>query len=129
MAIRADFLSLRSIVPGSTLPSKSHPSQLRKESVLIPFYRFAKLRSFPPHKAKNYCELVPLKMEDPTPLLTYLLRREIVQTLIKVYKWMKGLNKCDLKKVMPLGEQGRTCSNGFKLMKIRFNKDIGKILV
>ena len=46
--------------------------------------------------------------------------------LIKVYKWMKGYNKGDINKVLIVREQDRTRSNGFKLDKFRFNKDIGK---
>ncbi len=46
--------------------------------------------------------------------------------MIEVYKWMKGFNKVDINKVLPVGEQGRARGNGFKLRKIRFNRDIGK---
>ncbi len=46
--------------------------------------------------------------------------------MIEVYKWMKGYKKGDVNKVLIVREQGRTRSNGFKLDKFRFNKDIGK---
>ncbi len=46
--------------------------------------------------------------------------------LIEVYRWMKGYNKGDINKVLIVKEQGRTRSNGFKLDKFRFSKDIGK---
>ncbi len=46
--------------------------------------------------------------------------------MIEVYKWMKGYNKVDINKVLIVKEQGRTRSNGFKLDKFRFNKDVGK---
>ncbi len=39
---------------------------------------------------------------------------------------MKKYNKGDINKVLTVREQGRTCSNGFKIHKFRFNKDIGK---
>ncbi len=39
---------------------------------------------------------------------------------------MKGYNKGDINKVLIMREQGRTRSNGFKIDKFRFNKDIGK---
>ncbi len=39
---------------------------------------------------------------------------------------MKGLNKGDIYKVLLVRKQGRTRSNGFKLDKVRFNRDIGK---
>ncbi len=39
---------------------------------------------------------------------------------------MKGYNKGDVNKVLLVREQGRMCSNGFKLDKFRFSKDIGK---
>ncbi len=39
---------------------------------------------------------------------------------------MKGYNKGYINKVLILREQGRTRNNGFKIDKIRFNKDIGK---
>ncbi len=37
-----------------------------------------------------------------------------------------GYNKGDIDKVLVVRELGRTCSNGFKLDKLRFSKDIGK---
>ena len=53
-------------------------------------------------------------------------RRRVRGDMIEVYKWMKGYNKGDINKVLMVREQGRTRSNGFKLDKFRFNKDIGK---
>ncbi len=50
-------------------------------------------------------------------------RRRARGDMIEVYKWMKGFNKVDINKVLPVGEQGRTRGNGFQLRKIRFNKD------
>ncbi len=52
--------------------------------------------------------------------------RRVRGDLIEVYKWMKGYNKGDVNMVLIVKEQGRTRSNGFKLDKFRFNKDIGK---
>ena len=42
---------------------------------------------------------------------------------------MKGYNKGDVTKVLIVREQGRTRSNGFKVDKFRFSKDIEKKLV
>ncbi len=53
-------------------------------------------------------------------------RRRLRGDLIEVYKWMKGYNKGDINKVLIVRERGRTRSNGSKLDKFRFNKDIGK---
>lgn len=39
---------------------------------------------------------------------------------------MKGFNKGDIYKVLLVRELGRIWSNGFKLDKFRFNRDIGK---
>ncbi len=46
--------------------------------------------------------------------------------MIEVYKWMRGINNGDVIKVLHMSEPGRTHSNGFKLDKFRFIKDIGK---
>lgn len=46
--------------------------------------------------------------------------------LIEAYKWMKGINKCDINKLFMTREPGRTCSNGLQWDKLRFSKDIGK---
>ncbi len=46
--------------------------------------------------------------------------------MIEVYKWMRGFNTGDIDKVLMVSGPGRTRSNGFKLEKFRFNKDIGK---
>ena len=53
-------------------------------------------------------------------------RRMVKVDLIEVYKWMKGYNKGDINKVLIVREQNRTRSNGFKLDKFRFNREIGK---
>ncbi len=45
--------------------------------------------------------------------------------MIEVYKWVRGINNGDVNKVLHVSEPGRTRSNGFKLDKFRFNKDIG----
>ncbi len=41
---------------------------------------------------------------------------------------MKGYNMCDINKVLIVREQSRTRSNGFKLDKFRFSRDIGENL-
>jgi len=46
--------------------------------------------------------------------------------LIDAFKCVKGFKKGDIGKVLTVNEQTRTRSNGFKLNKCRFNKDIGR---
>ncbi len=53
-------------------------------------------------------------------------RRRVRGDFIKVCKCMKGYNKGYINKVLIVNEQGRTRSNGFKLDKFIFSKDIGK---
>ena len=53
-------------------------------------------------------------------------RRRVRGDLIEVFKWVKGYNKGDLEKVLTFSQQGITRSNGFKLEKIRFRKEIGR---
>ena len=53
-------------------------------------------------------------------------RRRVRGELIEVFKWVKGYNKGDLGKVLILSEHDRTRSNGFKLDKYRFRKEIGR---
>ena len=53
-------------------------------------------------------------------------RRRVRGDLIEVFKWIKGFNKGEVGKVLTAFNQGRTRSNGFKLEKRRFRKEIGK---
>ena len=53
-------------------------------------------------------------------------RRRVRGDLIEVFKWIKGYNKGEVGKVLTAINQGRTRSNGFKLEKRRFRKEIGK---
>ena len=46
--------------------------------------------------------------------------------MIEVFKWVKGINKGDIDKVLIISEQDRTRSNGFKLDKFRFRREIGR---
>ena len=47
--------------------------------------------------------------------------------MIEVYKWVKGINKGSIDQVIEISsQQGRTCSNGYKLDKPRFRTDIGR---
>ena len=46
--------------------------------------------------------------------------------MIEVFKWKKEINKGDINEVLKMKEEGITRSNGFKLDKFRFKKDIGK---
>ena len=43
-----------------------------------------------------------------------------------MYKWVKGFNKVDISKVLIVSDPGRTQTNGYKLEKFRFKKEIGK---
>ena len=53
-------------------------------------------------------------------------RRRVRGDLIEVFKWMKGINKGDISRVLKVSSQDRTRSNGFKLDKFRFQKEIGR---
>lgn len=44
--------------------------------------------------------------------------------MVEVVKWMRGFNVGDIIKVLIVSEPGRTQSNGFKLEKFWFTKDI-----
>ena len=43
-----------------------------------------------------------------------------------MFKWVKGFNKGNTNKVIIVKEKVRTRTNGFKLDKYRYRKDIGK---
>ena len=45
--------------------------------------------------------------------------------LIEVFKWVKGFNKGEINKVLIVKEKVRTRTNGFKLNKFRYRKNIG----
>ena len=53
-------------------------------------------------------------------------RRRVRGDLIEVFKWIKGFNKGDINKVLLVSTSNRTISNGYKLEKFRFRKEIGK---
>ena len=53
-------------------------------------------------------------------------RRRLRGDLIEVLKWVKGFNKGDVGKVISISSRDRTRNNGFKLVKCRFNKEIGR---
>ena len=53
-------------------------------------------------------------------------RRRVTGDLIEVFKWVKGFNKMDINKILIIKEKVRTRTNGFKLDKFRFRKDIFK---
>ena len=46
--------------------------------------------------------------------------------MIEILKWVKGFNKGDVGKVLTISSQDRTRSQGFKLEKCRFSKEIGR---
>ena len=52
-------------------------------------------------------------------------RRRVREDLIKVFKWVKGIKKGDMNRFSD-NEKVRARTNGFKLDKFRFRKDIGK---
>ena len=43
-----------------------------------------------------------------------------------MFKWVKSFNKGDINKVLIVKEKVRTRTNGFKLDKFRYRKNIGK---
>ena len=49
-----------------------------------------------------------------------------MRDLIEMFEWVKGFNKVDINKVFVVKEKVRTRTNGFKLDKFRYRKDIGK---
>ena len=51
-------------------------------------------------------------------------QRRVREDLIELFKWVKGFNKSDVRKVLTISSQDRTRNNGFKLEKCRFNKEI-----
>ena len=53
-------------------------------------------------------------------------RRRLRGDLIEVFKWYRGFNKGDVSKILRISNQDRTRSNGFKLEKFRFKKEIGR---
>ena len=53
-------------------------------------------------------------------------RRRLRGDLIEVFKWVKGFNKGDISRVLIVSGPGVTRTNGFKLEKFRFRKEIGK---
>ena len=61
--------------------------------------------------------LKPLKLHS-------LERRRVRGDLIEVFKWVKGFTKGDIGKVLTVSSQDRKRSNGFKLEKCRFRKEM-----
>ena len=53
-------------------------------------------------------------------------RRRLRGDLIEVFKWYRGYNKGDVSKILKISSQDRTRSNGFKLEKSRYKKELGK---
>ena len=53
-------------------------------------------------------------------------RRRLRGDLIEAFKWVKGFNKGGVGKVLTIGSQDITRSNGFKLEKCRSSKEIGR---
>ena len=53
-------------------------------------------------------------------------RRRCRGDMIEAFKWNNGINKGDISEVLKMKEESMTRSNGFKLDKFRFKKDIGK---
>ncbi|MDJ0596593.1 MAG: reverse transcriptase family protein [Pleurocapsa sp. MO_226.B13] len=53
-------------------------------------------------------------------------RRRVRGDLIEVFKWLRGLNRGDINRILRLNQTDRTRNNGFKLDKFRFRKDLGR---
>ena len=53
-------------------------------------------------------------------------KRRVRGDLITVFKWVKDFDKHNVGKVLTVSSQDITKSNGFKLEKCRFRKEIGK---
>lgn len=53
-------------------------------------------------------------------------RRRVRGDMIEVYKWVKGINKGNIDKVIDIRSQDRTRGNGYKLKKHRFRTDVGR---
>ena len=53
-------------------------------------------------------------------------RRRLRGYLIEVHKQVRGFNKRDISKILIVSGPGRTRTNGYKLEKFRFKKEIGK---
>ena len=53
-------------------------------------------------------------------------RRRVRGDLIEAFKWVKGINKGDISKVLKFSEVSRTRSNGFKLTKFTFHREVGR---
>ena len=77
---------------------------------------------------KMICEVRGLLYENRLKRLNLhsLERRRVRGDLIEVFKWMKGINKGDIGRVLKISMQDRTRTNGFKLDKFRFQKEIGR---
>ena len=54
------------------------------------------------------------------------LERDRLRDLIEMYNWVQGFNKGDISKVLIVSGPGRTRTNGYKLEKFRFRKEIRK---
>ena len=54
-------------------------------------------------------------------------RHRVRGDLIEVFKLVKGFNRRDINKIHIVKEQVRTRTNGFKLDKSKFRKEVGKI--
>ena len=55
-------------------------------------------------------------------------RRRCRGDIIVFLRWKKGINKGDISQVLKMKEEGITQSNGFKLDKFKFKKDIEELV-
>ena len=46
--------------------------------------------------------------------------------MIEVFKWVKGINKGNINKVLKISSQDRTRGNRYKLEKLKFRTDLGR---
>ena len=58
--------------------------------------------------------------------LNSLERRRVRRNLIEVFKWVKGFDMRDVRKVVTISSQDITRSNRFKLEKYRLRKEIDR---
>ena len=54
------------------------------------------------------------------------LERRVRGDMIEIFKWVKGINKGNINKVLEISSQDRTRGNGYKLEKIRFRIDLDR---
>ena len=99
-------------------------------SVLVPYYRkdIESLEAVQRRITKMIQGMRNLPNKDRLNRLNLhsIERRRARSDMIEVYKWVKGINKGSIDRVIEISSQGRTRSNGYKIDKPRFWTDIGR---